>query len=112
LLPHIGGCSGTLRDYKKILLTRNEKNISDSLHRWDKFSGRSPSNKKDVLHHARRMFEWTKENNVFHITFEEMVLDDVVKLDALQEYLEVQDIKDSRQIYEQAKMKDSITKVT
>ena len=111
LLPHIGGSSGTLRDYKKILLTRNEKDISDSLYRWDKFSGRSPSNKKDVLQHAKLMWSWTQEHKVFHITFEEMMSSDIGKLDALQEYLDVQDIKDSKQIYEQAKIKDSVTKV-
>ena len=112
LLPHIGSSKYSLRHCKKILLTRKEKHIEQSLYRWDKFSGRSPSNKRKVMRDAKRMLLWKEEYDVFPVTFDEMISCDVAKLDALQRYLGIDDLYDSKYVCEQAKMKDSKTKVS
>ncbi len=116
VLPQVGRAPYILRNHKKILLTRKSKHIEESLHRWDSFSGRSPSNKKDVLELAKRMLLWN--NNEYHhagglfaLTFDDMKNFNTEKIDQLQKFLGIVDLYDSNSLLEKALTKDSITKI-
>jgi len=102
----------SLREFKKIFITRPIKEIEQSLIRWDKFSGRSPSNVKDVLDRANELLKWNTYEDVFKITFDDIKNKNVSKIDSLQKYLNIDPINDSMQLCNVALQNDSITKVT
>ena len=105
-----------LRNFKKIFLERAPHDIEQSLLRWDSYSGRSPSNKKDVLRHANKMLQWKNSDyhgtgGLFVLTFEDMKNYNVKKIDELQKFLGIVNLYDSKSVLQKALSKDSITKV-
>jgi len=107
-----------IREFKKIFITRPVNEIEQSLNRWDKFSGRSPSNTTDVLKLAKEMLEWNDYGDsfeiqkIFQMTFDDIKHKNVYKIDALQKYLDIDPIHDSEQLCNLALQNDSLTKVT
>ena len=114
--PDKGESHFKLRHFRKIFLERSPHDIEQSLFRWDSYSGRSPSNKKDVLRHANMMLQWKNSDyhgtgGLFQLTFEDMKNYDVEKIDQLQKFLGIVDLYDSKSVLQKALSKDSITKV-
>ena len=75
--PDKGESHLKLRHFKKIFLERSPRDIEQSLFRWDSYSGRSPSNKKDVLRHANMLLKWKNDRyhhtgGLFCLTFDDM----------------------------------------
>tara|TARA_A100001015_G_scaffold305632_1_gene398645 strand:+ start:1126 stop:1767 length:642 start_codon:yes stop_codon:yes gene_type:complete len=106
-----------IREFKKIFISRPLDEIEQSLIRWDKFSGRSPSNIKDVLDRAKEMLKWNNYGDsfeiqkIFKITFDDIKNKNIQKINALQKYLDIDPIHDSQRLCDIALSKDSITKV-
>ena len=114
--PNKGLSYDKLRNFKKIFLERSPQAIEQSLLRWDSYSGRSPSNKKDVLRHANKMLQWKNSDyhgtgGLFSMTFEDMKNYNVGKIDELQKFLGIVDLYDSKLVLQKALSNDSITKV-
>ena len=114
--PDKGESHLKLRHFRKIFLERSPRDIEQSLFRWDSYSGRSPSNKKDVLRHANMMLQWKKSDyhgtgGMFCLTFDDMKNYNVKKIDELQKFLGVVDLYDSKSLLQKALSNDSITKV-
>lgn len=82
-LPHNNKTEILLKDFKKILLTRNVKSIKKSWHRFNKDYQRENDFNEELL---KRIELW-KNCNIFHITFEELISKDIRKLDSLQLFL-------------------------
>ena len=114
--PEEGMSHYKIRTFKKIFLERSTQGIEQSLFRWDSYSGRSPSNKKDVLRQATRILQWKNSDyhgtgGLFQLTFDDMKNYDVEKIDQLQKFLGIVDLYDSKSVLQKALSKDSITKV-
>ena len=99
-----------LRPYKKILLTRPEKEILESVQRWEQYTGRPPSNPGNIKHRCRAVQNWRLQPDVFHMTFADMRECNVARIDQLQEFLEVEK-KDSRTVVKRALAAPSKTKI-
>ena len=114
--PEEGMSYDKIRNFKKIFLESSSQGIEQSLLRWDSYSGRSPSNKKNVLRQAVRMLQWKNSKyhgtgGLFQLTFEDMKNYDVEKIDQLQKFLGIVELYDSKLVLQKALSKDSITKV-
>ena len=114
--PDKGESHLKLRHFRKIFLERSPHDIEQSLFRWDSYSGRSPSNKKDVLRHANFMLKWKDSRyhhtgGLFCLSFDDMKNYNVKKIDELQKFLGVVDLYDSKSVLQKALSNDSITKV-
>ena len=99
-----------LRPYKKILLTRPEKEILESVQRWEQYTGRPPSNPGNIKHRCRAVQNWRLQPDVFHMTFADMRECNVARIDQLQEFLEVEK-QDSRTVVKRALAAPSKTKI-
>ena len=104
--------------FKIILLTRPIEEIKSSLDRWDKFSGRGPSNHKKTLHNAVEVAKWTEKKflmpkgTMFELEFADMKEQKTERIDALQKFLNLDPLQDSARVLIDALRKDSITKVS
>jgi len=74
----------SLKDFKKILITRNEEDIIKSAKRWREDYGGGADVSRENLESIR---SWTRESDVFHITFEDIINTEKDKLDQLQKYI-------------------------
>jgi len=105
-------------DFKIILLTRPIDEIKASLDRWDKFSGRQPSNHKKTLYAASEVARWTEKKrlmpkkSMFELEFADMKEMKTERIDALQKFLGIDPLQDSARVLIDALRKDSITKVS
>ena len=104
--------------FKIILLTRPIEEIKASLDRWDKFSGRGPSNHKKTLHNAVEVAKWTEKKflmpkgTMFELEFADMKEQKTERIDALQKFLNLDPLQVSARVLIDALRKDSITKVS
>lgn len=109
-LEHSEKKAQMLKDFKKILITRNRKEIGESAARWKKDykRGKGMPPKYDY----ESIEKWSEEKDVFHIDFYDIININKVKLDELQRYLfpEKDNLYDSALCARTAMSKDSITK--
>jgi hypothetical protein len=99
----------SLKDFKKILITRNKKDIWESAERYaeEKNIGvYSIINDKNL----KKISEWKKFKDVFHITFEDIVGKNTSKIDELQIFLFKKIKFNSLAIIEKSLNQDSLTK--
>jgi hypothetical protein len=82
-LPYSNKAEALLKDFKKILITRNTKDIKQSWQRFNKDYQRKVDFNKELLSNI----ELWKKSNIFHITFEELITKDIEKLNSLQLFL-------------------------
>jgi hypothetical protein len=82
-LPYSENAEILLKDFKKILITRDINDIEKSWQRFNKDYQRKNGFNKELLNDI----ELWKKSNIFHITFEELITKDIKKLDSLQLFL-------------------------
>lgn len=95
-----------LKDFKKILITRNTEDIKQSWEQFYKDYGRKNGFKEELLNGI----ELWKKSNIFHITFEELITKDIEKLNSLQLFLFGKVKMDSINVLDTALKKPSLTK--
>jgi hypothetical protein len=67
-----------LRDFHKIFLTRDKQGVSQSLKRWNNFSGRRNYSIGEVNRITRKVSPWRNEAGVFTMQFDDMINVNVV----------------------------------
>jgi len=82
-IPYNNTTEILLKDFKKILITRDTNGIKESFERFKKeFQRRNRYNKT-----LNDNIEMWKKTNIFHIKFEEVISKNAEKIDSLQTYL-------------------------
>ncbi len=102
-----------LKDFKKILITRDRREIGESAERWKKDYKRGKYVKHINLKYDYESIErWKEEEDVFHLEFNDIIKINTEKLDELQMHLfpSRDDLQDSVLCARNAMSKDSITK--
>lgn len=108
-LEHNRELADSLVSVKKVILTRDFKERKHSLIRWKAFA-RPTLNVYSMLNKAERIVPWKNEKNVFLMTFDDMIEENVEKINQLQLFL-FNDIKfDSLKSIQNAKKSQTITK--
>jgi hypothetical protein len=97
-----------LNDFKKILITRNIEEIKDSLKRFNNETTRNHK-ESDILFTAESVLDW-KNDDIFEITFEDIINENAVIVDKLQIFLFGNIRVDSLDAIRLAKKQESITK--
>jgi hypothetical protein len=95
-----------LQDTKKILLLRDKKEIMESFERWNAATGRNTP--------PLRLAEielWSKQNDVYVLSFNDMINKNIGKIDGLQRYLFGEIKYDSLQCITSALDSPSMTKM-
>jgi len=100
-----------LSNFKKIVLTRPDKEILESLKRWESYSGRKPTNITPTMARIRGVEEWLQRDDIFHMTFADMKNSNIVKIDQLQNFLDIGYQYDSKKVCSNALKNPSKTKI-
>ena len=100
-----------LSDFKKIILTRPDKEILDSLKRWESYSGRKPTNIAPTMARIRGVEQWPQRDDIFHMTFADMKNSNIMKIDQLQDFLKIDPKLDSKKVCSDALKNPSKTKI-
>ena len=82
-LPYSDTTEELLKDFKKILITRNINDIKMSWQRFKRDYQRKNGFNTELLHDI----ELWKKSNIFHITFDELISKDIEKINSLQLFL-------------------------
>jgi len=100
----------TVKGFKIIFL---ERPFEDAKKSWDRFvkqSKRPSSNPKMNKKYFDRLQSWKKLPNVFTLTFDQMISDDITAINELQRWLWGEVKHNSKKVLANAKSKDSLTK--
>ena len=100
-----------LKEFKKIVLTRPEHEILESLKRWEVYSGRKKTNIENVLLICESVKKWIGDDDVFHMTFKDMKDINTKKIDSLQDFLKINYKYNSEKVCLDALSKPSVTKI-
>jgi LPS sulfotransferase NodH len=98
-----------LSDVKKIIVLRDIKDIQESAKRYAEEKGIDVESIV-TSYNLEKIKEWSEEKDTFVISFEEMIGEDVDKINSLQHFLFEKIKTDSLWAIRQAKMADSLTK--
>lgn len=109
-IPYTPEYEQILQPYRKILLTRSEKEIFESLERWEQYTGRPPSNPGNIRARCRAVQNWRLQPDVFHLTWSDMYNCNVERIDQLQVFLGVRH-HNSRTVVSRAMEAPSKTKI-
>lgn len=112
-IPYDSSTEVLLKDFKKILITRN---ISDCKESWRRFSKESRFAKgnfyknKANQYRYKKISEWENIEEVFHINFDDIINENIKKIDELQVFLFHQNFFLSEEILKKSLNEDSLTK--
>jgi hypothetical protein len=112
-IPYDSTIEHMLKDFKKILVTRK---IDDCIYSWGRFSKESRFAKGDFYKNKTNQYkyekiaEWADKEDVYHITFNDMINKNIKKTNELQLFL-FDEIKFlSEEILRKSLNEDSLTK--
>lgn len=97
-----------LRGFKKVLLIRDHADIIESTARWKELSNREVKNYK--LTKINRIKEWIDRSEVYVLDFNDMINQNLIRLDQLQFFLFSEVLYDSKICIKNALKSPSLTK--
>lgn len=93
------------KNFLKIIITRDLEQRRES---WSSFFNGEIRRKADFVDISVK--EWAEEENVFHITFEEIINENTDSIDNLQQFLFAKVILDSSEVLKRSLAAETITK--
>ena len=102
-----------LKDWKKVVLFRNESERERSFRTWVEDAGRKWNegvHSRYITDIPKHVAKWENQEDVFRLDFDDMININVERLDALQEHLFGEVKYDSAQCMQRALDTDSLTK--
>ena len=101
-----------LQPFLKILLTRPDVEIFESILRWNEYSGRKRINRYKTLGRLRSIEGWLDRPDVFHMTFADMKNINESKLEEMLTFLKIEKQFDLMSVCKIAMAKPSKTKIS